>query len=410
MDIETVDRFKRQAAHRHPTAGGISIETVPVAPEATNFSVLTRFARDRNLVSLPVVVRGKPIGLISRNLFMSEMSTPENQELYGPQTCTIFMERDPLIVEAELNLEALSFRVVDHGEQTLVSGFVVTRDGNYFGMGSCLRLMRMISDLQAQKNRQIRHSIEYAGVIQQAILRAARETLASTLRDSELVWEPRDVVGGDFYHFASYEDGWFGAVADCTGHGVPGAFMTLITSSLLVQAIEQYGPRDPSAVLSGLNRAIKVLLGQTGARDGFGQSDDGLDGAFFWFDKNARTLTYAAAKTPLFVLYPDQDEFVSLNGDRQSLGYVDTPIDYQWQTQVVTAPPGTLMFVTTDGLVDQIGGQKQTAFGKRRICEALINNRDAGADMISMALLNAYSLWQSDQPRRDDLTFLCFRP
>ncbi|MGQ5523250.1 PP2C family protein-serine/threonine phosphatase [Chitinimonas sp. PSY-7] len=410
MDLPTVDYFKRQTVHRLPYAGGISTEIAPVSPETTNIAVLNRFARDRDLVSLPVVSLGVPVGLIHRNTFMSEMSTPEAQEMYGPQSCTTFMDREPLIVDEKLNLEVLSFRVVDHGDKTLAAGFIVTRDGFYSGVGSCLRLMRMIADLQAEKNRQIRHSIEYAGVIQQALMRAARETLAKTSNDSELVWEPRDVVGGDFYHFARFQDGWFGAVADCTGHGVPGAFMTLITSSLLVQAIEHCSPQDPAAVLSELNRAIKRLLGQTGPREDLGQSDDGLDGAFFWFDDTKRTLTYAAAKTPLFVLNQDSDDFMVIDGDRMGVGYVDTPMDYQWHTQVIDAPPGTLMFVTTDGLVDQIGGPKQTAFGKRRIRESILAQRNERADVIGMSVINAYSLWQADQPRRDDLTFLCFRP
>ncbi|WP_374351411.1 SpoIIE family protein phosphatase, partial [Chitinimonas sp.] len=393
MDLDSIDHFKRQTAHRAPTAGGISVEIVPISPDTTNITVLARFARDRDLVSLPVVENGVPIGLINRNLFMSEMSTQQNQALYGSQSCVAFMERDPLIVDEKLNLEALSFRVVEHGEQTLVAGFIVTRDRYYLGMGSCLRLMRLIANLQAEKNRQIRHSIEYAGVIQQAIMREAHETLMATIPDSELVWEPRDVVGGDFYHFDRQADGWFATVADCTGHGVPGAFMTLIASSLLVQAIERSNLRRPAEVMAGLNREIKLLLGQDGPRSGFGQSDDGLDGAFFWFDRERRMLTYAAAKTPLFVLYPDRDEFEIIEGDRMGVGYVETPLDYQWRSSEVPAPPGTLMFVTTDGLVDQIGGPKHLAFGKRRIRESILAQRKERADVISMAMLNAYSLW-----------------
>ncbi len=76
----------------------------------------------------------------------------------------------------------------------------------------------------------------------------------------------------------------------------------------------------------------------------------------------------------------------------------------------MNSPDGTLMFVTTDGLIDQIGGPKQTAFGKRRIRESIMSQRHERAEVISMSVLNAYSLWQADQPRRDDLTFLCFRP
>jgi hypothetical protein len=100
--------------------------------------------------------------------------------------------------------------------------------------------MRVVADMQAERNRQIMHSIDYASTIQRAMLRTSRECWRHAARRA-LVWEPRDVVGGDFYHFAAFEDGWFAALADCTGHGVPGAFMTLIASSLLTQALEQMG-------------------------------------------------------------------------------------------------------------------------------------------------------------------------
>src|SRR5690606_17715581 len=113
--------------------------------------------------------------------------------------------------------------------------------------------------------------------IQRAMLRASRSALDSALGDARLVWEPRDVVGGDFYHFATYDDGWFGAVADCTGHGVPGAFMTLIASSSLAQALEQTGPRHPSLLLGSVNRGVKTLLGQVAETDETPESNDGLD-------------------------------------------------------------------------------------------------------------------------------------
>jgi CBS domain-containing protein len=163
MNLESLDQFKRQLAQRQPTAGGIASGVQSVSPDTTNITILARFARDRDLVSVPVVEDGVPIGLISRNVFMSEMSNPQNQAAYGSHSCVAFMDRDPLVVDEKLNLEALSFRVVEHGEQTLVAGFIVTKDRLYAGMGSCLHLMQLIADLQAERNRQVRHSIEYAG-------------------------------------------------------------------------------------------------------------------------------------------------------------------------------------------------------------------------------------------------------
>src|SRR6202000_621142 len=141
---------------------------------------------------------------------------------------------------------------------------------------------------------------DYASNIQRAMLRTSRSALARTLPDANLVWEPRDVVGGDFYHFASFDDGWVAAGADCTGHGVPGAFMTLISSSILGQALERQGPRDPAALLMGANRGIKQMLVQMEGSAETPESDDGMDSAFFWFDNASRRLTFAGARSWLF--------------------------------------------------------------------------------------------------------------
>ena len=131
----------------------------------------------------------------------------------------------------------------------LTDGFIITRGGLFAGVGHGLQLMRAVADMQVARNRQIMHSIEYASVIQQSLLRSSREALARACPGADLVWEPRDVVGGDFYQFSQDGDGWFATVADCTGHGVPGAFMTLIATSSLGQAIKEHGPRDPAALL-----------------------------------------------------------------------------------------------------------------------------------------------------------------
>ena len=154
-------------------------------------------------------------------------------------------------------------------------------------MGNGLQLMRVVADLQVSRNREIMHSIEYASVIQQSTLRSSLDALARACPEAHLVWEPRDVVGGDFYQFSTAPDGWFATVADCTGHGVPGAFMTLIASTSLNQAIEQHGARDPAKLLGNVNRSIKQMLGQIGEHDGTPGSDDGMDAACFWFEARA---------------------------------------------------------------------------------------------------------------------------
>lgn len=381
--------------------------TIDIA--GANSLVMEIFSSRRDVASLAVVEAGRPIGLINRNIFLSQMSKPFHRELYDKKSCIAFMDKEPLIVDAGMSIETLTFKAVEFGEKALADGFIVTREGRFAGLGNGLQLMGVVAAMQAEKNRQIMQSIEYASVIQRAMLRASRDALASTLRDAVLVWEPRDLVGGDFYHFVAHPDGWFGAVADCTGHGVPGAFMTLIASSSLSQALEQLGPRDPAALLAAVNRSVKGLLGQVHGSHETPESDDGLDAAFFWFDAARGELNFAGARIALHILAPGADQFETLAGQRMGVGYVDSRADHVWTQSTVVVPPGSLLFITTDGLIDQIGGPRKIAFGKRRAADVILQHRGEPASLICEKLREALADWQGAQSRRDDLTLFCAR-
>ncbi len=398
---------------RQPCAADLCTAVPCMATEDTNEKVMEVFNRHRELVSLPVLEARRPIGLINRNIFLSQMSQPFRVELYGRKSCIAFMDKDPLVVDAALDLETLTFKTVAHGEKALSDGFIVTREGAFAGVGNGLQLMRVVADLQVSRNREIMHSIEYASVIQRSMLRSSLDALARACPEAHLVWQPRDVVGGDFYQFSTEASGWFAAVADCTGHGVPGAFMTLIASSSLNQAIEQHGARDPARLLGNVNRSIKQMLGQMdGQTDGRGAtpgSDDGMDAACFWFEPAQGRLVFAGARLSLFVLRPDADAVELVEGQRKGVGYMDSEFDFSWHNQELHVPAGSLVFVSTDGLIDQVGGPRAIAWGKRRVRELLLAQRECTPAQVNRAVLDALQAWQGEHHRRDDLTFFCFR-
>ncbi|WP_323813230.1 SpoIIE family protein phosphatase [Cellvibrio sp. NN19] len=409
MQMMQIPSVSYRPAMQQPLAQDLCVEVPSVSAEDSNEQVFDVFTKHRDLMSLPVTEDGKPIGLISRSIFLSQMSKPFHRELYGRKSCIAFMDKEPLVVDAGMDIEALTFKTVEYGEKALADGFIITRDGRFAGIGHGLQLMRVVADMQAARNRQVTHSIEYASVIQRSMLRTSRETLQAILPDADLVWEPRDIVGGDFYHFAAQPNGWFGAVADCTGHGVPGAFMTLIASSSLAQAIDQLGSHNPSQLLGNVNRSIKQMLGQIDGVDSTPESDDGMDAAFFWYNAAERQLQFAGAKSSLFVLHPGAEGVEMIDGDRKGVGYVNSPMDFTWLNRSVSLHNGSLVFVTTDGLIDQIGGPKAIAFGKRRIRELLLAHRHSSTSDINKAMLDAFGEWQGQHRRRDDLTFFCFR-
>ncbi len=394
---------------RQPSAADLCNVVPCMTADQTNEQVMDVFGRHRELVSLPVVEGTQPIGLINRNIFLSQMSKQFRMELYGRKSCIAFMDKEPLIVEASLDIEALTFKTVECGEKAMSDGFIITHQGAYAGVGHGLQLMRVVADMQAARNRQIMHSIEYASVIQRSTLRSSLDTLARVCPGAHMVWEPRDVVGGDFYQFSAEPDGWSATVADCTGHGVPGAFMTLIASTNLSQAIKQHGPRDPAALLGSVNRSIKQMLGQLDGKDATPGSDDGMDAACFWFEPAHGRLVFAGARLSLLLVRPGGDAAEIVEGQRKGVGYVDSDFDYAWTNQELLLEPGTLVFITTDGLIDQVGGPRAIALGKRRVRELLFEHREQTPAQINQAVHDALTSWQGEHHRRDDLTFFCFR-
>ncbi len=405
-----LSQFRRARIDGGPRCvGDLSRRVAAIDAADSNSLVMETFYSRPEMVSLAVIEGDRPIGLINRDIFMSQMSKRYHRELYDKKTCIAFMDKEPLIVDADMSIEELTFKIVEAGEKALIDGFIITREGRFAGLGSGLQLLGTVAEMQAEKNRQTMQSIEYASVIQQAMLRASREALATTLPAAALVWEQRDVVGGDFYHFAAFPDGWFGAVADCTGHGVPGAFMTLLASASLSQALERIGPRDPAALLAAVNSNVKGLLGQGNAEGESPQSNDGLDAAFFWFDADRQQLNFAGARIALHILRPDANRFESIAGERMGVGYVDSLADYVWPLHTVTFPHGSLLFISTDGLIDQIGGPRKIAFGKRRALDLILEHRAQSPSAICESLQRALADWQGTQARRDDVTLFFAR-
>jgi serine phosphatase RsbU (regulator of sigma subunit) len=185
--------------------------------------------------------------------------------------------------------------------------------------------------------------------------------------------------------------------------------MTLIASSSLTQALDQYGPRDPARLLSAVNRGVKHLLGQVDGPQGASESDDGLDAAFFWFDNATRVLSFAGARLSLHVLQPGADQLDTFAGQRMGVGYIDSALDYEWTVSSVQLLPESIIFVATDGLIDQIGGPKNIAFGKRKAFNTILEHRTETSRTLCEAIRIALAQWQGEQARRDDMTLFCAR-
>ncbi len=389
-------------------AGDLVIEARAITPDFRNEEVLALFGQQSSLTHLPVLMTdGRPLGLINRNIFHSMMTKPYYPELYSQKSCITFMDKEPLIVEANLRIEQLTALAVEAGNKVFADGFIIVQDGKYLGIGQVLDLMHAMTELQARQHRQLVESIEYASVIQQSLLKPSEIALEQTLPDNHwLIWQPRDVVGGDIFHFSQREDGFLAILFDCTGHGVPGAFMTLIAESALEQALNQLGDRDPAALMATINQHIKHALNQhqDGNRE---NSDDGLDGIILRYERSKRQITYAGAHSVLYSLKIENDAPITLHtGDRKGVGYASTPLDFKWHNHTIAIDEPSRVFMLTDGVIDQIGGPRKIAFGKKRLTQFLTEQRQIEMPQQKQRFIETFSHYQGTQTRRDDVTLL----
>ncbi|WP_343550826.1 SpoIIE family protein phosphatase [Pantoea sp.] len=378
-----------------------------VSPAMDNTAVMALFTEHKDLIGLPVVENGTPFGMINRHIFLSQMSRPFFRELYDRKSCIAFMDKEPLVIEAETELDRVAQQVVASGDKSVTDGFILTDQGRYIGIGLGIDLIRTVSDLQHQQHQQILQSIDYARVIQDAMLDRSTQQMAQQLTDWCLHWQPRDGVGGDYYAFHQDEHGWLALIADCTGHGIPGAFMTVILQSALENALQQ-NRREPSDVLQSLNRHIKQTLGQLNASQQTSLSNDGCDAIALRLDSENHQLYWSSARMHA-LLHAANGEAESLKADRVGVGYTDTPHDYVWPQQQRTLNAGDMLLVMTDGVTDQPGGERQIMFGKKRI-QSLVNQyQTLSMPALSAAFEQEFLRWQGNQPRRDDVTWFGFR-
>lgn len=403
----------RKAGRLKEITAELLIEATPVSATNTNAEVFDIFNANDGLISLPVVEGDRPIGLINRHIFMESLARPFHREIYLKKSCIAFMDKQPLVVDADATIQDLSFRALQDGSKVLADGFVIVRDGLYAGLGRAQDMLAAIAHLQAEKSRIVMESIEYGSIIQQSLSRASRDGLREHLPDHFLIWEPRDVVSGDFYYFQHFGDGFLLVLFDCTGHGVPGAFMTLIMSSFLHGTIDARSCRDPGALIADINRKVKMAMGQLAPDEHGGpredHSDDGMDAAFCWFDESTRSLTYAGAHLPLMLVAPDGEGVTVVDGDRQGVGYATTAMDQAWRNHHMTLAPGAAVYLFTDGMFDQLGGEKRIAFGKRRVRECLLAHRTQPMPAQAEALRTALAAYQGGEARKDDVSAIGFR-
>ncbi|WP_154657123.1 two-component regulator propeller domain-containing protein [Hugenholtzia roseola] len=250
------------------------------------------------------------------------------------------------------------------------------------------------------KNRNITDSIRYALTIQESIL-PTYEKMNQMFEDYFILFKPKDIVSGDFYWLHAQGEYKFVAAVDCTGHGVPGAFMSMIGSTLLTDIVSIEKLTSPAAILKKLNQDIKLALKQDEK-----QNDDGMDIALCVFKKESDTaveVVFAGAKRPLY--YTQNGEIYEIRGDKYAIGGRDRKREKHFQDHSLSLQTGAIIYLTTDGYGDQANDDKEK-IGSHRLKEMFKNLQQEPLPIQKEALQTAFEAFRRDLPQRDDVTIL----
>jgi|GEM_PF-2754619 len=260
------------------------------------------------------------------------------------------------------------------------------------------KILAQRDEIEEQK-KDILDSIEYAKKIQNTILPSTDEIRAA-LHNAFVFYEPRDVVSGDFFFFHEKDDRVFIAACDCTGHGVPGAFVSMTCSNLIKKAVIDDDVNDPGQVLRSVNQGLHKAF-----KSGVNTAMDGMDMALACIHKDYSKVEFAGANNNLLLVR--SEEISELKAERRPIGG-RTELDFNFQTKSATPQKGDSFYLYSDGFPDQFGGPKGKKFMSRKFKILLSELASKSSQEKKSRLLKTLVNWQGDLERVDDVLVMGF--
>lgn len=312
---------------------------------------------------------------------------------------------------AKINLD-MKNQALDEQQKTIIwfiVGFILCSVMLFFIIRSNILRKKINSELQSQKqitetkNKEITDSINYAKRIQQAIL-PPDEILHETFHESFVLYQPKDVVSGDFYGFFKKEDYFIIAVADCTGHGVPGAFMSMIGHEQLSRIIIEKNITTPAIILDELHQGVRKALKQDHSS---GESRDGMDIALCKIYLTQNKIEYAGANRPLWIIR--NNELTETKADKQPIGGLETDNRKQFTNHLLHLEKNDSLYLFTDGYADQFGGDRGKKFMVKNLERLLIELFDEKMKNQQTAINEKFIAWKGSNEQVDDVLIIGIR-
>lgn len=256
------------------------------------------------------------------------------------------------------------------------------------------------------KNKSITDSINYAKRIQEAIMPSINH-FQNVLPGSFVLYMPKDIVSGDFYWINETNNKIFVAAVDCTGHGVPGAFMSIIGVELLRNITNVQGINDAAEILNRLHSGINDTFGK-GVGDESVVVKDGMDVSFCVLDKENNIIQFAGAFTSLYLIR--DNKIIEVKGDRYSVGMGNENEDNQFSSHFITVEPDDMVYIFTDGYVDQFGGPEGKKFKFRRFRHLLLSIHKLPLAEQQKQLKESIDEWCGNHEQVDDILIIGIKP
>lgn len=246
-----------------------------------------------------------------------------------------------------------------------------------------------------EKNKDITDSINYAKRIQDAML-PFNAKISQELEEHFIFFRPKDIVSGDFYWYAEKNDKIFIAVVDCTGHGVPGAFMSMIGSSILNQVVGDKNIHRADLILNEMHKEIRDSLKQAET-----DNRDGMDVVLCAFDKKNRQLEFSGAMNSLYIL--KNGEIITIPGDRFSIGGDQLEEERLFTLHKILLNEPQTVYLSSDGIIDQFGGDKGKKLGKKQFKELLLSLNGMLLNGQGIRINEEYNKWKGNIEQIDDV-------
>ncbi|MEO6884334.1 MAG: SpoIIE family protein phosphatase [Bacteroidia bacterium] len=249
-----------------------------------------------------------------------------------------------------------------------------------------------------QHNKDMLDSIQYASRIQAAILPDI-EKIKNKFNDAFVLYQPKDVVSGDYYFFHTKGKKVFVAAVDCTGHGVPGALMSVIANSILKEVIVKKGIEEPSEILYALDEELFLALN----KQNNDITNDGMDVSMGVFDFEKNIFSYSGAFRPLLIVR--DSDIIELESNRYPIGFY-ADLEKKFSSIEIEIKPNDSFYFFTDGYCDQFGGEKKKKFNRKRFKELLLSAQSMEMNEQESFLQYALLNWRQEEPQVDDVLVL----